>query len=152
MLYDSLFLLHVDTSSSTSSIDVVSFAYHLNASFKYLSISHISVSICAILRVRDQVISQKYFALAIVLLPDPFTSLILDNTASEVFRIQLYGYHWEIDTRVGWIDPRYYAGRLQASVGITCLRRILGQPMPPWYLFPNGSHLMLSGKLLLIGS
>ncbi|KAI8321311.1 hypothetical protein EDC96DRAFT_570364 [Choanephora cucurbitarum] len=77
----------IGSSSSTSTINVTSFAYHLNASFKYLkalqlvinivdlipvvylkSISHILVSICAILR--------RYFALAIVLLPDQFTSLI----------------------------------------------------------------------------
>ncbi|KAI8326675.1 hypothetical protein EDC96DRAFT_534896 [Choanephora cucurbitarum] len=48
MLYDLLFLLHVDintlASSSTCTIYVTSFAYHLNASFKYLKALHLVIN------------------------------------------------------------------------------------------------------------
>ncbi|OBZ81020.1 hypothetical protein A0J61_10931 [Choanephora cucurbitarum] len=75
MLYSSLFLLHVDTRSSSSMIYVTSVAYHLNASFKYLISQMCSKMLLLYLFIN---IEYEYF----VLLPDQFTSLILDKMIS----------------------------------------------------------------------
>ncbi|KAI8326597.1 hypothetical protein EDC96DRAFT_535750, partial [Choanephora cucurbitarum] len=70
MLYDLLFLLHVDintlATSLTCTIYVISFAYHLNVSFKYLKALQLVINIVDLYLL---FISNRFRIYAIVLLP-----------------------------------------------------------------------------------